>query len=123
VFDKVVVAVPSHYTSQNCSGCGEVVKKSLSVRMHFCLACKTVLDRDENAAALNILIKALEMLGENPRTPGHGGTNAQGQLNLCLVGENLLDKLSGWIENPPNFIRGIVGFIGIYLLTKLLGNL
>jgi putative transposase len=91
VFGKVVVAVPPHYTSQNCSCCGEIVKKSLSVRTHSCPSCRTVLDRDENAA-LNILIRAIEIL-EN--TVGHTGINAQGQTNLCLVGETLLDKLTG----------------------------
>src|SRR6266568_1761984 len=54
-----VVAVPPQYTSQDCSGCGERVQKTLSVRTHVCPSCGLVLDRDENAA-LNILAKALE---------------------------------------------------------------
>jgi putative transposase len=91
VFNKVVVAVPPHYTSQNCSNCGTVVKKSLSVRTHCCPACKTVLDRDENAA-INILMKALEILGN---TAGHAEINAHGQFDLCLVGESLSGKSSG----------------------------
>jgi putative transposase len=45
-----VVAVPAQYTSQDCSGCGERVPKSLSVRTHICTSCGLVLDRDENAA-------------------------------------------------------------------------
>jgi putative transposase len=45
-----VVAVPPAYTSQDCSGCGERVPKSLSVRTHVCPACGLVMDRDENAA-------------------------------------------------------------------------
>ncbi|HEX5440327.1 MAG TPA: transposase [Ktedonobacterales bacterium] len=45
-----VVAVPPAYTSQDCSGCGERVPKSLSVRTHVCISCGLVLDRDENAA-------------------------------------------------------------------------
>src|SRR5258707_2059697 len=47
-----VVAVPPAYTSQDCSGCGEHVQKSLSVRTHICPNpdCGLVLDRDENAA-------------------------------------------------------------------------
>ena len=52
------VAVPPAYTSQDCSGCGEMVKKSLSVRTHVCPHCGLILDRDENAA-INILNKAL----------------------------------------------------------------
>jgi putative transposase len=50
---RQVIAVPSAYTSQDCSGCGERVKKSRSVRSHLCPGCGLVLDRDENAA-LNI---------------------------------------------------------------------
>jgi len=53
-----VIAVPPHFTSQECSACGALVKKSLSVRTHICPSCGVVLDRDQNAA-LNILSKAL----------------------------------------------------------------
>jgi putative transposase len=45
-----VIAVPAHYTSQDCSGCGTRIPKSLSVRTHVCTSCGLVLDRDENAA-------------------------------------------------------------------------
>ena len=45
-----VVAVPPAYTSQDCSGCGARVEKSLSVRTHACTSCGLILDRDENAA-------------------------------------------------------------------------
>ena len=31
---KILLAVPPHYTSQICSACGNMVKKSLSVRTH-----------------------------------------------------------------------------------------
>jgi putative transposase len=51
---KRVEAVPPAYTSQDCSGCGERVRKSLSVRTHVCPTCGLILDRDENAA-VNIL--------------------------------------------------------------------
>lgn len=44
-------------TSQRCSSCGEVVKKSLAVRVHNCPYCGLSLNRDVNAA-LNILQKA-----------------------------------------------------------------
>jgi putative transposase len=47
---KRVEAVPPAYTSQDCSGCGERVEKSLSVRTHVCTSCGLILDRDENAA-------------------------------------------------------------------------
>jgi putative transposase len=51
---KRVEAVPPAFTTQDCSGCGERVYKSLSVRTHVCTNCGLMLDRDENAA-LNIL--------------------------------------------------------------------
>jgi putative transposase len=54
-----VVAVAPQYTSQDCSGCGERVQKTLSTRTHVCPTCGLVLDRDENAA-INILAKALD---------------------------------------------------------------
>jgi putative transposase len=48
------IAVPPQFTSQMCSGCGRLVRKSLSTRTHVCVHCGLVLDRDENAAR-NIL--------------------------------------------------------------------
>ncbi len=42
-----VVAVPPAFTSQDCSGYGQHVPKSLSVRSHVCIACGLVMDRDE----------------------------------------------------------------------------
>jgi IS605 OrfB family transposase len=56
------VAVPPAYTSQQCSGCLAMVKKSLSVRTHCCSHCGLILDRDHNAAR-NILQEALRILG------------------------------------------------------------
>ncbi len=47
---KRVAVVNPAYTSQDCSGCGERIPKSLSVRTHVCTNCGRTLDRDENAA-------------------------------------------------------------------------
>jgi len=44
------VEVPAAGTSQECSGCGETVKKTLSVRIHKCPHCGLKLQRDVNAA-------------------------------------------------------------------------
>jgi putative transposase len=49
-------------TSQTCSGCGVIVKKDLSVRIHNCSACGLSIDRDLNAA-INILRLGLQSLG------------------------------------------------------------
>ena len=56
-----IVAVNPAYTSQRCSGCGEVVQKGLSVRWHSCPECGTSLHRDHNAA------KNIERFGQNLR--------------------------------------------------------
>ncbi len=84
-FGRVTVAVNPAYTSQECSKCGNHVKKSLSMRTHVC-KCGFVLDRDWNAA-INILNKALS-------TTGHVGTwinhpNASGDLASTVLGANL----------------------------------
>lgn len=55
---RKVIKVDPKYTSQDCSRCGNRVKKDLSVRTHDCPCCGLVLDRDVNAA-VNILQKAL----------------------------------------------------------------
>jgi putative transposase len=54
---QVITVNPSN-TSQVCSGCGSMVPKGLSVRVHACPDCGLVLDRDVNAAR-NILTLAL----------------------------------------------------------------
>lgn len=58
---KHVVAVNPKGTSQRCSGCGSVVKKKLSERVHSC-ACGVILGRDHNAG-INIKQLALNSLG------------------------------------------------------------
>jgi putative transposase len=59
---RVVISVEPRNTSQICSRCGEMVDKSLDVRVHECPFCGLVMDRDENAA-INILRLGLESLG------------------------------------------------------------
>ena len=80
-----VVAVAPNFTSQMCSGCGYLVKKSLSQRTHHCVHCGLTLDRDENAAR-NILALALLWIEAHGCTEGHSETglparrrNASGQ--------------------------------------------
>lgn len=59
-----IVTVKAAYTSQACSGCGCIVPKSLSVRVHSCPDCGLTLDRDVNAA-LNILSAGTRRSGAN----------------------------------------------------------
>ena len=57
-----VILVNPRNTSQMCSGCGTLVAKDLSVRVHVCPECGLILDRDENAA-VNILRLGLQAVG------------------------------------------------------------
>jgi len=56
---KMVIKVEPKNTSQKCSQCDELVRKSLAVRTHRC-SCGAILDRDYNAS-LNILASGLEI--------------------------------------------------------------
>ncbi len=66
VFGRITIAVNPAYTSQECSDCGEVVKKPLSTRTYTC-KCGCAMDRDHNAA-INIINRGLS-------TTGHVGTS------------------------------------------------
>ena len=79
-FGREVVAVPPHYTSQECSNCGEITKKSLSTRTHSCKHCGYTEQRDVNAAKV-ILSRA------NPRG-GHSQSYAGGVVTSTSIGSN-----------------------------------
>jgi putative transposase len=51
-----LIQVNPRNTTQECFRCGQLVKKTLSERIHVCPHCGLVLDRDHNAA-LNILAR------------------------------------------------------------------
>lgn len=94
-FGRITVAVNPAYTSQECSHCGAVVKKSLSTRTHVC-KCGFVMDRDWNAAINNILKLALS-------TVGHTGTwildpNASGDSTSTHAGEILSEQVGSQNE-------------------------
>ena len=93
IYRIVCVAVPPHFTSQDCSVCGTRVQKTLSTRTHQCPNCKTVLDRDHNAA-VNILKKGLQYLGRYLN-----GTVGHTETDLNALGESDLWILNGDIEN------------------------
>jgi putative transposase len=91
VFGKITIAVHPNGTSQECSQCGAVVKKSLSTRTHAC-QCGCVLDRDHNAAR--------NILGRGLSTTGHVGTfgldpsNVWGEDTSTHVGANLHEQVT-----------------------------
>ena len=65
---KRVELVNPYNTSQMCSGCGQIVQKDLSERIHNCPFCGLILDRDHNAA-INILRLGLQSLRIPDRCP------------------------------------------------------
>lgn len=59
---RLVALVNPRGTTQACSGCGVIVPKDLSVRIHDCPNCGLKISRDHNAA-LNILARGLASIG------------------------------------------------------------
>ncbi len=98
-YGKVTIAVPPHNTSQNCSHCGHMVKKSLSTRTHVCPHCGFIEDRDVNAA-INILKLTLS-------TVGHTGTYAWGDLPSWAIGAIL--SFNGELLNQESHSLSSVG--------------
>ncbi len=99
VFEKVTVAVNPQYTSQECSNCGEIVKKTLSTRTHVC-QCGCVMDRDFNAAR-NILSRGLSTVGHTG-TFGLDPSSALGELTSTLVGEILSKQVGSLIKESQS---------------------
>jgi IS605 OrfB family transposase len=100
-----VLAVEPQFTSQECSRCGRIVKKSLSMRTHVCPGCGLVLDRDYNAA-LNVLIKALELyLGAqgNSLLFFGGAGNAWGEVAATALFERIRQQAISRNQEPPAF--------------------
>lgn len=68
VYDKIVVLVPPHNTTETCSHCGHVMKGdehlTLSDREWTCPKCHTRHHRDTNSA-VNILDRGLELAKES----------------------------------------------------------
>ena len=79
---REVVAVNPAGTSQECSSCGAVVRKSLSERVHRCV-CGLVIDRDVNAAR-NIRARAFArpVSGLRGGQPDVGASDDPGSLAL-----------------------------------------
>jgi putative transposase len=100
VFGRATVAVNPAYTSQECSSCGVIVKKSLSTRTHVC-QCGCVLDRDENAAIV-ILNRGLSTVGHTGRS-ALDADNAWGDTPSVLAGENLSGQGMSRSQESPDY--------------------
>ncbi len=73
------IGIYSRGTTQNCSGCGKEVKKTLAIRIDRCPYCNLKINRELNSA-INILKRA---------TAGQAGSHACGDLTStsCLEQE------------------------------------
>lgn len=63
---REIIAVPPHFTSQECINCGARVQKSLSTRTHSCLHCSHVEQRDVNAA--KVILSRVNARGGQPQS-------------------------------------------------------
>ena len=106
---KQLTTVDPKYTSQKCSGCGSIVKKSLSVRVHCCNDCGLVLDRDHNAA-INIK-KAAVALRE-----GVVVTNTPEKPQKRKEAQNLVNRRGNGQQAPA--LQGGVTDIDYTLLVR-----
>jgi putative transposase len=97
VFDVPVIAVAPHFTSQECSNCGQEVKKTLSTRTHQCSHCGYLEDRDTNAA-INILMKALQGLAQLPS--GRRKVTPGDEMTRCSDGETQKNKVARRARKP-----------------------
>ena len=109
--DVPIVKVSPRFTTQDCSGCGERVYKSLSQRTHICPSCGLVLDRDHNAAR-NILLVAQTELAARNRTAGQAETGSRqccerfwtDRLYGCVRKGT---SQAGWLKEEFHSLKGI----------------
>jgi putative transposase len=95
----LTIAVNPNGTSQNCSGCGTKVPKTLKDRIHACPQCGLTLDRDHNAA-INIKYRAV----------GHSALKAQ-VTSEAIAGVTekptlmLTHTVQEYVTSPPSVLR------------------
>jgi len=80
-YGKITIPVPAAYSSQECTKCGNIVKKTLSTRTHQC-TCGHIEHRDIESAII-IWQRGL-------RRAGHVLTHPWGDLPSSSVGASLL---------------------------------
>jgi len=72
---RSVIRVDPKNTTQQCSRCGEIVRKDLHVRVHDCPCCGLKTDRDLNAA-LNVLARGLVSIRADSSVTGRSRANS-----------------------------------------------
>ena len=101
---KSVELINPRGTTQHCSGCGSVVKKSLSERVHRCPNCGLVLDRDLNASI------------QSPEQDRDGQSRIHACGDATATGRNNTSKPCQRNRKPTILV---VGGCHLSLLTKL----
>ena len=91
---KWLIKVDPKNTTQECSGCKNIVRKKLSERTHKCPFCGLTISRDYNAS-INILHRGLEQIRELI-TAGVAGIYACGDL------ANWLNDMINGFGQPKN---------------------
>lgn len=96
---KTVVLVDPNNTSQECSNCGTIVRKSLSVRTHMCPNCLFFTDRDLNSS-FNIKHRGLKKIGWEPP-----------ESTSVEIGVQSLENISPWLsrskkQKTPSILIG-----------------
>ncbi|MBK4732254.1 transposase [Oxynema sp. CENA135] len=91
-------AVLPHYTRQECSSCGQVVKQSFSTRTHIC-KCGCELNRDRNPA-ISILQRGLS-------TVGYTGTLTLGDISPLASLDRSCDVTAGGRTKNPRSFRAV----------------
>ena len=92
---KVVKVNPKN-TSQKCSGCGKIAKKTLAIRTHKCNNCGLKIDRDINAS-INILTIGKIGLEQPKLTPERDEASTDGiSPKQALSMKQEATQLVGW---------------------------
>ncbi|MDJ0676980.1 MAG: transposase [Calothrix sp. MO_167.B42] len=114
----LVIPVKPHGTSQKCSGCGHIVKKPLSQRMHNCPVCHTSLCRDLNAA-INIknrgahglkaqLMSSIDESQQKPTLTRQGSVGTSPPPKLHNRSDQFITHLSGRRKTIKAIFKGLL---------------
>ena len=90
----LAIAVNPNGTSQNCSGCGVKVTKTLSDRIHSCSECGLTIDRDHNAA-INIKYLAVGHSVNKAQVTSYGipGVTEKPALYACRMSVGSMSQI------------------------------
>jgi len=106
---KYAVQVIAKGTTQDCCICGKTVPKDLSVRIHSCPYCGSVMPRDYNSA-WNINLRGIKLVGWGTPEPSFldmGKLNTLAEIRTSILDINNPEQV--FVNEPknlPGFSRG-----------------